>query len=116
MDCVNRLSWSRLWRIDAAREKLATDIKQLVDPKLTHAQIREAPIGTLITAAEQQSAALSIMHRLIELRARCQRHTNSFITPNTLTKALFRPDRNKRTPAEVVYRGPGSLVSPGGAT
>ena len=71
----------RLWRIDAAREKLATDIKQLVDPKLTHAQIREAPIGTLITAAEQQSAAQSIMHRLIELRDRCQRHTNSFITP-----------------------------------
>jgi TRAP-type uncharacterized transport system substrate-binding protein len=71
----------RLWRIDAAREKLATDIKQLVDPKLTHAQLREAPAGTLMAAAEKQSAAQSIMDRLTELRTRCQRQTNSFITP-----------------------------------
>jgi hypothetical protein len=71
----------RLWRIDATREKLATDIKQLVHPKLTHAQIREAPAGTLVAAAEKQSAAQSIMYRLAELRARCQRQTNSFITP-----------------------------------
>jgi TRAP-type uncharacterized transport system substrate-binding protein len=69
----------RLWRIDAAREKLATDIKQLVDPKLTHAQIRDAPAGA--AAAEKQSVAKSIMDRLAELRARCQRQTNSFVTP-----------------------------------
>jgi hypothetical protein len=71
----------RLWRLDAAREKLATDIKQLVDPKLTHAQIREAPTGTLMAAAEKQSAAQSIMNRLTQLRTHCQRQTNSFITP-----------------------------------
>src|SRR5262249_50853893 len=71
----------RLWRIDAAREKLATDIKQLVDPKLTHAQIRDAPAGALMAAAEKQSVAKSIMYQLAELRARCQRQTNSFITP-----------------------------------
>src|SRR5208337_3917532 len=63
----------RLWRIDAAREKLATDIKQLVDPKLTHAQIREAPAEIVMAAVEKQSAAQSIMDRLAELRARCQR-------------------------------------------
>ena len=33
----------RLWRIDAAREKLETALKELVDPELTHAQIRAAP-------------------------------------------------------------------------
>jgi TRAP-type uncharacterized transport system substrate-binding protein len=71
----------RLWRIDAAREKLATDIKQLVDSKLTHAQIREAPAGTLMAAADKESVAQSIMDRLTELRTRCQRQTNSFITP-----------------------------------
>ena len=71
----------RLWRIDAAREKLATDIKQLVDPKLTHAQIREAPAEIVMAAAKKQSAAQSIIDRLAVLRARCQRHTNSFITP-----------------------------------
>ena len=71
----------RLWRIDAAREKLATDIKQLVDPKLTHAQIREAPAEIVMAAAKKQSAAQSIIDRLAVLRARCQRHTNSFVTP-----------------------------------
>src|SRR6516162_4027617 len=71
----------RLWRIDATREKLATEIKQLVDPKLTHAQLREASSGIVMAAAEKQSAAQSIMNRLAELRARCQRHTNSFVTP-----------------------------------
>jgi TRAP-type uncharacterized transport system substrate-binding protein len=30
----------RLWRIDAAREKLETALKELVDPSLTHAQMR----------------------------------------------------------------------------
>src|SRR3954454_17064870 len=30
----------RLWRIDAAREKLEAALKELVDPKLTHAQMR----------------------------------------------------------------------------
>ena len=71
----------RLWRIDAAREKLATDIRQLVDPKLKHAQIRDAPAEIVKAAAEKQSAAQSIIDRLAVLRARCQRHTNSFITP-----------------------------------
>src|SRR5262249_19632460 len=47
----------RLWRIDASREKLATDIKQLVDPKLTHAQIRATPPGIMMAAGEKQSAA-----------------------------------------------------------
>jgi len=71
----------RLWRIDATREKLATEIKQLVDPKLTHAQIREAPSGIALAAAEKQFAAQSIMDRLAALHTRCRRYTNSFVTP-----------------------------------
>ena len=43
--------------------------------------IREAPTGTLMAAAEKQFVAQSIMDRLTELRTRCQRQTNSFITP-----------------------------------
>jgi len=66
----------RLWRIDATREKLATEIKQLVDPRLT-----QAPSGIVLAAAEKQSAAQSIMDRLAALRTRCQRYTNSFVTP-----------------------------------
>jgi len=35
-----------------------------------------------VTAApEKRRAALDIMERLAELRARCQRQTNSFVTP-----------------------------------
>ncbi|HEY7242909.1 MAG TPA: TAXI family TRAP transporter solute-binding subunit [Xanthobacteraceae bacterium] len=71
----------RLWRIDAAREKLETALKGLVDPKLTHAQIRELPAEGKMAGSEKRTAAGAIMDRLVELRARCQRQTNSFVTP-----------------------------------
>src|SRR6185369_4150895 len=70
----------RLWRIDAARERLETAIKELVDPKLTHAQIRAASAdGT--TAAHVWSSGQDIMDGLVALRARCQRQTASIFTP-----------------------------------
>jgi TRAP-type uncharacterized transport system substrate-binding protein len=71
----------RLWRIDAAREKLETALKGLVDPKLTHAQIRELPAEGVMTGSETRAGAQAIMDQLRELRARCQRQTNSFVTP-----------------------------------
>jgi uncharacterized protein len=71
----------RLWRIDAARENLETALKGLVDPKLTHAQIREIPAKGVMVGSEKRAAAEAIMDRLVELRARCQRHTNSLVTP-----------------------------------
>src|SRR5262249_48614722 len=63
----------RLWRIDAAREKLETALKQLVDPVLTHAQMRAVPAERLMAVAERRATAEAIMERLVELRARCQR-------------------------------------------
>jgi TRAP transporter TAXI family solute receptor len=71
----------RLWRIDATREKLETGLKGLVNPKLTHAQMRELPAETVMAYSEKRAAAQAIMDRLMALRARCQRYTNSFITP-----------------------------------
>ena len=71
----------RLWRIDAAREGLEIALKKLVDPKLTHAQMRELPVERVTTASEERAAAQAIMERLLMLRARCQRQTNSFVTP-----------------------------------
>jgi hypothetical protein len=71
----------RLWRIDAAREKLETALKGLVDPKLTHDQIREFPAEAVMARSEKRSAAQAIMDRLVELHARCQRQTNSMVTP-----------------------------------
>jgi len=71
----------RLWRIDAAREKLEITLKGLVDPKLTHAQIRELPTEGVMAESQKRAAAAAIMERLVELRARCQRQTNSLVTP-----------------------------------
>jgi biopolymer transport protein ExbB/TolQ len=71
----------RLWRIDAAREKLETALRELVDPVLTHAQMRAIPAERVMAAPERRDAAEAIMKRLVELRARCQRQTSSLVTP-----------------------------------
>src|SRR5262249_11354600 len=71
----------RLWRIDAAREKLETALKQLVDPVLTHAQMRAIPAEQVMAVPERRAAAEAIMKRLVELRARCPRQTSSLVTP-----------------------------------
>ena len=78
---MSALSRFRLWRIDAAREKLETALKELVDPTLTHAQMREVPAEGVMASPERRAAAQTIMKRLGELRTRCQRQTNSIVTP-----------------------------------
>src|SRR5262249_6091620 len=78
---MNVYSRFRLWRLDAAREKLVAEIKTLADPRLTtHVQIR-AQSGERVMSASERRAAESIMNRLLELRERCQRHANSMATP-----------------------------------
>lgn len=75
---MNAFSRFRLWRIDAARERLEMATKELVDPGLTHAQIRavsESP------AAAAPARGQNIMDQLIALRARCEHQTNSIFTP-----------------------------------
>jgi TRAP-type uncharacterized transport system substrate-binding protein len=71
----------RLWRIDAAREKIEIALKELVDPRLTHTQIRAVSGERVMAAPERCTVARTIMDRLIELRARCQRQTSSLVTP-----------------------------------
>src|SRR5215813_13869045 len=71
----------RLWRTDAAREKLEASLKGLVDPELTHAQIRVVPAEQVMATPERRAAAEAIMERLVQLRARCQRQTSSLVTP-----------------------------------
>jgi TRAP-type uncharacterized transport system substrate-binding protein len=78
---MNTYSRFRLWRIDAAREKIETSLKELVDPRLTHIQMRAVPTDHLMTAPNKRDAAEAIMERLVELRARCRRQTNSLFTP-----------------------------------
>jgi hypothetical protein len=43
--------------------------------------MRAAPAVHATTAPERRAAAEAIMKQLLELRARCQRQTNSFVTP-----------------------------------
>jgi TRAP-type uncharacterized transport system substrate-binding protein len=80
-NALRAFSRFRLWRIDAAREKLEISLKDLVDPKFTHAQIRAVPADVAMARPERRAAARAIMNQLMELRARCQRQTNSLVTP-----------------------------------
>ena len=77
---MNAYSRFRLWRIDAARQRLETATKQLVDPALTHAQIRAASENAT-TAAQTRASGQAIMDQLIALRTHCERQTKSIFTP-----------------------------------
>jgi TRAP-type uncharacterized transport system substrate-binding protein len=71
----------RLWRIDAAREKLEADLRDFVDAGTTHAQIREASADSAAATPERHAAAEALLRRLLSLRDRCRRYTGSFVTP-----------------------------------
>ena len=77
---MNAYSRFRLWRIDAARERLETATKELADPSLTHAQIRAASENRM-TADHPADSGQGIMDQLVALRARCERQTGSIFTP-----------------------------------
>jgi TRAP-type uncharacterized transport system substrate-binding protein len=70
----------RLWRIDAARERLETAIKYLADRGSTHAQMRAASQNQVMRTQIRESGQ-ETMARLLALRARCQRQTGSIFTP-----------------------------------
>jgi TRAP-type uncharacterized transport system substrate-binding protein len=111
--------WSRfrLWRLDAAREKLEAEIKALVDPGLSaHAQIRAQSAGRAMTAFERGAAA-SIMERLVKLRDRCQRQANSMTTPMG-NEMFYRYQQSliddaTMTMAALLQRGPGGPSAQG---
>jgi hypothetical protein len=80
-NALKALSRFRLWRIDSAREKLETALKDLIDRGLTHAQMHSAPHEGVVAAPEQRTVARSITEQLMALRARCQRQVGSIVTP-----------------------------------
>jgi hypothetical protein len=80
-NACNAFSRYRLWRIDAAREKLETALEELHRPGVTHAQMRAVPAEHVMATPERRAAAQAIMERLVALRERCQRQTSSFFTP-----------------------------------
>jgi TRAP-type uncharacterized transport system substrate-binding protein len=80
-NAMRAVSKFRLWRIDAARDKLEAELKALVEPGLTHTQMRTVAAQHATSAPERRAAAQAITDRLAELRERCQRQTGSFVTP-----------------------------------
>ena len=80
-NALKALSRFRLWRIDAAREKLEAALKELAGRRLTHAQMRALPAEHVMAAPEACTAAQAILERLAELRARCERQASSVVTP-----------------------------------
>jgi TRAP-type uncharacterized transport system substrate-binding protein len=80
-NAMRGISRFRLWRIDAAREKLGVRIAELTGLDLTREQIRANPPKQMPTALGSREAAADIMNQLGELRARCRRYTGSLVTP-----------------------------------
>jgi hypothetical protein len=78
---MSAFSRFRLWRIDAARERLEGTLKDLADAGPTHAIMREASGLGSAAAPERRAAAQTILQRLLDLRARCERYTGSMVTP-----------------------------------
>ena len=66
------LSRFRLWRIDAAREKLAAEIRDYLGSK---------PQPDSHGKGGSDDRRADILRRLIELRTRCHRYVSSFVTP-----------------------------------
>jgi hypothetical protein len=69
------LSRFRLWRIDAAREKLEGEIQRL-SSQLEPGSSRQSPGQN--SSADRRA---DILRRLTELHRRCQREVSSFVTP-----------------------------------
>jgi hypothetical protein len=80
-NALRGFSQFRLWRIDAARERLVGRLKELTGPELTHAQMRASQHGCVLTAPRARAAAQGVLDQLAQLRARCQRYAASIVTP-----------------------------------
>src|SRR5262249_14582538 len=80
-NAMRGISRFRLWRIDAAREKLGARLAELTGPRLTRGPIRANPPKQRLGEPALREATQEIMNRLNELRARCQRYTGSMVTP-----------------------------------
>jgi TRAP-type uncharacterized transport system substrate-binding protein len=79
-NALRGLSHFRLWRLDAAREKLELEIRELTGEIVTHAPNQEILKPSRIESATTHSAQ-AILDRLMILRARCRTYANSFATP-----------------------------------
>jgi hypothetical protein len=80
-NALKGFSHFRLWRIDAARERLEAEVRGVVGDVVSHAPARGILQQHDIIDPKARFIAQDILNRLAKLRARCQRHANSFATP-----------------------------------
>jgi len=74
---------SRFWlyRIDAAREKIEAEVRQVAGDVVSHGPTRHLSPNELLIDQKARAAAQDILNRLAMLRARCERQAKSFATP-----------------------------------
>jgi len=70
-----------LWRIDAAREKIDAEVREVVGDVVSHAPARYLSANELPIDQKARAAARDILSRLAMLRTRCERRAQSFATP-----------------------------------
>jgi TRAP-type uncharacterized transport system substrate-binding protein len=70
-----------LWRIDAMREKLEAEIRQVAGDVVSHGAAPHLSTHAPLVGQEPRAAAQDILKRLAMLRARCERQAKSFATP-----------------------------------
>ncbi len=80
-NALKGLSRFWLWRIDAAREKLETEIRGVAGDVVSHGPPRNFSTNELLVDQKARAAAQEILTRLAMLRARCERRAKSFATP-----------------------------------
>ena len=71
----------RLWRIDAAREKLEAEVRKLTGDIVSHGVGPHFTTNELLIDQKTRGAAQDLLSRLTMLRARCERRAKSFATP-----------------------------------
>jgi TRAP-type uncharacterized transport system substrate-binding protein len=80
-NALKGLSRFWLWRIDAAREKLEAEVRQVAGDVVSHGPTRNFSTKELLIDQKARTAAQDILGRLAKLRARCEREAKSFATP-----------------------------------
>ena len=70
-----------LWRIDAAREKIDAEVREVVGDVVSHAPTSYFSANELPIDQRARAAARDILSRLAILRTRCERRAKSFATP-----------------------------------
>jgi hypothetical protein len=75
------LSHFRLWRIDAAREKLESEVNRLARDTVNHASAWDLATHPVLVDKDATARAQDILSRLSSLRDRCHRHTQSVAMP-----------------------------------